>query len=144
MASGFFGADVEQLRQLSRSLAQHAEELQSIRARLGSRVEAVSWLGPDADRFRGDWNERLAVSLSAAARALNEASNQAETNARQQEQASGSAAGSPSLPPIIGSNGPFPLPSDPPTMPIRRTAEVRISPEEFGDILHVEGSLDNG
>jgi len=93
MAGSFFGADVDQLRQLSRSLAQNAEQIQAITTRLSPRIDSTGWRGPDADRFRGGWNEELAPSLRAATRALEDASGLAETNARQQEQASGGGSG---------------------------------------------------
>lgn len=112
MAGSFFGADVDQLRQLSRSLAQNAEQIQAITSRLSPRVDSTRWHGPDADRFRGEWNEHLVAGLNAAARALGDASGLAEGNARQQEQASGasastaSAAGNTSASPTSPESGP--------------------------------------
>ena len=96
--SGFFGADVEQLRILARQLSSEADELLSITTRLGNRIDGVAWRGPDADKFRNDWNTRLVSSLRSAARALHDASGGAETNARQQEEVSGASGGVSSLP----------------------------------------------
>lgn len=107
MASGFFGADVDQLRQLSRSLAQNAEQLQAITNRLRPRIDSVGWRGPDADRFRGEWNDKLLQSLNGAIRALGSASGQAETNARQQEHASGLGSSNTQGPSAVG--GPMPV-----------------------------------
>ena len=86
--SGFFGADVEQLRQLGRDLTAQAEQLDATVARLNSKVLSVPWHGPDAAQFRSDWSQRLSVSVKSAAEVLRVASTKALANAVQQEQAS--------------------------------------------------------
>lgn len=105
MAGNFFGADVDQLRQLSRSLAQNAEQVQAIKSRLSPRIDALGWRGPDADRFRSEWEHQLVVSLTAASRALADASGLAERNASQQELASGLGASGASVSGGTGSSG---------------------------------------
>lgn len=93
--SGFFGADVEQLRQLGRDLTTQAEQLDATVARLNSKVLSVPWQGPDAERFRSDWSQRLSVSVKSVADILRDASSKSLANAVQQEQASG-VSGAPS------------------------------------------------
>lgn len=86
--AGFFGADVEQLRLLGRELTQQAEMLESVVARLTSRIGSVEWHGPDAQKFKAEWHDQLAVRLRATAGSLRDASGHVEGNAGQQEQAS--------------------------------------------------------
>lgn len=86
---GFFGADVEQLRQLGRDLTTQAEQLDATVARLNAKVSSVPWQGPDAERFRSDWSQRLSVSVKSVADILRDASSKSLANAVQQEQASG-------------------------------------------------------
>jgi hypothetical protein len=89
MSGSFSGADVELLRQLSRSLSQGAEQLHAIAGRLEPRITSLSWRGMDADRFRATWSENLVPSLMNAVGALRDASGLANNNANQQAEASG-------------------------------------------------------
>lgn len=86
--STFVGADVAALRQLSVQLLSSADELESLVNRLGGRVNAAQWRGPDSERFRGDWSQRHVGTIRNAASALRSASEAARTNAAQQETAS--------------------------------------------------------
>jgi uncharacterized protein YukE len=81
---GFYGADVDQLRALSTALSQRSEELEAIASRLGHRIEQVQWRGPDADRFRADWQGSHLAALRRAIRLLQDAAGQAGDNAREQ------------------------------------------------------------
>jgi len=89
----FFGADVEQLRSLSTELRHQSDELESIASRLSTRIEQVTWRGPDADRFRSDWQGSHLAALRRAVRLLQEAAGQALDNARQQEDTSQGGGG---------------------------------------------------
>lgn len=91
--AGFYGADVEQLRVLSRELQIQADLLVAASGRLHGRVSEMSWRGPAGERFRSDWSESLAPSIRIAADALAGASLAVARNAEDQAIASG---GSPS------------------------------------------------
>lgn len=103
--ANFYGADVEQLRMLSREFEHNATELEALVSRLGSRVSSVAWQGPDARKFSSDWNDRLSGSIRNVAQTLREASERAAGNARDQEATSG----------VSGSGG-FTLPGDVPAL----------------------------
>lgn len=87
--TGFVGADVKQLTELGRKLNQQAGELESISSRLSSRIAAVVWHGPDAQRFTSDWNQRLVSELGRVVIGLREASDLATRSAREQADVSG-------------------------------------------------------
>lgn len=97
MATGFFGADPEQLRQLGGALSGKGEELRTILARLDTQIENVSWRGPAAERFKAEWRSQHSVRARQAVGALDSAASQAQANARQQEEASSGTSGSGSL-----------------------------------------------
>ena len=91
--SNLYGADVDQLRQLSRELAQQAEPLGSAASRVSGRVDNTAWRGPDAEGFRADWKGQHAATIRAAQQQLQDASAQALANAKAQEEASGASSG---------------------------------------------------
>ena len=62
------GADVEALRLLASKIHANAGRLRASRSSLTATVRAVSWTGPDADRFRGDWVRHSATLRSSADR----------------------------------------------------------------------------
>ncbi len=86
--SSFYGADVEALRSLSAQLGSQADDLDSVARRLMARVDGTQWRGPDAERFRSDWNQRHSSAIRNAAIALRGAAESARTNASQQDSAS--------------------------------------------------------
>jgi uncharacterized protein YukE len=55
MAGNFYGADVAQLRQLAKDLANGANRLDQLGQQLGSSIASSPWRGHDGDRFRSDW-----------------------------------------------------------------------------------------
>ncbi|MFF1252431.1 WXG100 family type VII secretion target [Pseudarthrobacter sp. NPDC058329] len=83
-----WGADVEQLRQLGSKLNQGATEIESQRANLTSALNNTEWRGPDADKFKDQWNGEYTTRLNQVVEALKEAGNKAKQNADQQTQAS--------------------------------------------------------
>ena len=84
----FWGADTEQLKALSTKLQQGSAEIERQRSALSSALIGTEWKGPDADRFRSDWESQHAAQLAKIAQALDEASRQASRNAQQQDEAS--------------------------------------------------------
>jgi len=98
MAPGIYGADINELRTLSKSLAKSGSGLKSVEAGVTSLVQSAAWNGTDGDRFRSDWSSTLRPMLSRAAESLQSQSRSLQKHADEQEQASGGGSGSPSLP----------------------------------------------
>lgn len=84
-----FGADIEQVQQLSTQLNAKASDIQSIISQLSSAINSVNWMGPDADRFRSDWQGQHVAQLKQVVSALQTASQNARRNAQEQQSASG-------------------------------------------------------
>lgn len=127
----FYGADVEQLRQLGREFNQQADQLEAVLNRINARIDSSAWRGPDAEGFRSDWNGRLSPSIRSALRVLQDVSGQVLVNAQQQEQASG---GSASMPTIHG--GAMDLRS-----PVTVPPQWAIQEITFGDFLDETGRV---
>ncbi len=85
---GMYGADVAQLRLLATQFDRAADQLDSCRTAVGGAVRTSPWQGPDAARFRGDWDGGHAGRVAAAASTLRAGAQHLRTNADQQEQAS--------------------------------------------------------
>lgn len=85
----YFGQDVEQVQQLASQLNTRADDIRQLVTQLSATVQAVDWQGPDAERFRSDWNQQHRVALAAVASALHAASQSARRNAQDQQTASG-------------------------------------------------------
>ncbi|WP_104043814.1 WXG100 family type VII secretion target [Arthrobacter sp. ZGTC412] len=83
-----WGADVQQLRQLGSKLQAGASEIESQRTNLTSLLNNTEWRGPDADRFKDQWNGEHTKMLNQVAEALKEAGNKAKRNAEEQSNAS--------------------------------------------------------
>ncbi|AEF36838.1 conserved hypothetical protein [Mycolicibacter sinensis] len=90
---GFVGADVDQLRALSRRFADAAERLRGVMTEVSNRVDSVHWVGADVDRFRARWRGESLAQLRSAAEALRAAATTLQRNAEEQEQASSAGAG---------------------------------------------------
>lgn len=80
-----WGQDVTQVRALAKQLSAKATEIQNIMQQLTSQLQNVQWSGPDAEKFRGDWQGQHMAQLKQVVNALNEASQRANRNAQQQE-----------------------------------------------------------
>ena len=84
----FWGADTDQLKTLSAKLQQGSAEIEKQKSALTSALQSTNWTGPDADKFRSDWESQHAAQLAKIAQALDEAGKQASRNAQQLEEAS--------------------------------------------------------
>jgi len=93
VAGNFYGADVAQLRQLAKDLANGASRLDQLGRQLGSTIASSPWKGNDGDRFRSDWNGSHAKVLRAAASGIQQASKALLQNAEQQDRASAGSTG---------------------------------------------------
>ncbi|WP_125773494.1 WXG100 family type VII secretion target [Antribacter gilvus] len=85
---GMWGLNVSQVRELGQRLTQKAEEVDQIVNQVSAQVESVSWKGPDAERFKNEWNSQHKTALKKAAESLREAGRNATKNAQMQEQTS--------------------------------------------------------
>jgi uncharacterized protein YukE len=84
-----YGADIEQLSQLSTQLNSKASEIQNVISQLSSQISSVNWLGPDATKFKSDWQGQHVAQLKQVVSALQAASQSAKKNAQEQQTASG-------------------------------------------------------
>ncbi|MER7841350.1 WXG100 family type VII secretion target [Streptomyces sp. NPDC090075] len=82
------GADLQQLRELSKLFAHKAHDLQALIKDLDARTGNSEgfWKGPKADRFRHDWHD-VKPTFSKWVDTLNEASKSANTSADNIERA---------------------------------------------------------
>ncbi len=86
--AGFYGADIEQLRQLARQFATGSRQLHDSSALLTGSLGASAWAGLDSERFRQDWSGRHRGDLLRVSAALEAASQALLRQAVEQEQAS--------------------------------------------------------
>lgn len=86
--SAFTGMDISQVRSLSTKLRSKADEIEGIMRELTGALDSTQWVGPDRERFKGDWDGQYCTSLRQVAEGLRTAAQTAEQNATQQEQAS--------------------------------------------------------
>ncbi len=85
----YFGQDVAQVQQMAGQLTIRADDIARMIAQLSSIVDAVDWQGPDAERFRSQWQGEHRTALNAVVAALHTASQSARRNAQDQQTASG-------------------------------------------------------
>ncbi|MFK0072846.1 hypothetical protein [Arthrobacter woluwensis] len=98
MAPGFYGADVEQLRALSKSMGLSGSRLKNTEMQVNSLVSGVAWKGDDGERFRREWSSTLRPMLHKASQSLSDASKLLLGQADEQQSAStngGSVGGGP-------------------------------------------------
>lgn len=86
----FTGMDIAEVQALSAQLTHASEEINQLANTLTSKLEAVSWSGPDRDRFVSDWQGQHKSALLQISQALQGAATSATQNAQAQEQASNS------------------------------------------------------
>jgi hypothetical protein len=110
MAPGIYGADIEQLRALSKSLGQSGTRLRNVESSVNSLVQSAGWKGEDGARFRNEWTSTLRPMLNRTSESLQEQSRSLLVHADEQEQASNPNAGATSGP---GSNQTPPGPAAP-------------------------------
>jgi uncharacterized protein YukE len=92
-----YGADIAALRSLAAQLDRAADQLDAHRTFLGNVVQQSPWHGPDADRFRGEWQGQHSPRVATSARLLRETAATVRQNADQQERASAVDGGAPGL-----------------------------------------------
>lgn len=88
--AGIFGADIVQLRELSKHLGASSARLAGTKSSLSRDVHgSTAWKGADADRFRSDWEGTHSALLAKVIEALAAAGKAVAVHAREQEKASG-------------------------------------------------------
>ncbi|MFC8040823.1 WXG100 family type VII secretion target [Paenarthrobacter sp. NPDC057355] len=88
MAPGLYGADIEQLRSLSKQMGQAGSRLQNQELQINGLISTVAWKGADGERFRREWSSTLRPLLHKASRSLEDVSKTLRTQADEQQQAS--------------------------------------------------------
>ena len=83
-----WGADIAQLKDLGTKLQAGSAEIEKQKNMLARALQSTDWKGPDADKFRSEWEGQHANALAKVAQALEEAGKQASRNATPQEEAS--------------------------------------------------------
>ncbi|MDI2037274.1 WXG100 family type VII secretion target [Paenarthrobacter nitroguajacolicus] len=110
MAPGFYGADIEQLRSLSKQMGQAGSRLQNQELQINGLISSVAWKGTDGERFRREWSSTLRPMLHKTSRSLDDVAKTLRTQADEQDKAStqGGQAGGPGGPvgpQVPGGNG---------------------------------------
>lgn len=78
------GNNPEQMGQLAQLLSQKSEELNQTANQLTQQLANTGWVGPDSERFRGDWETHRAQLTQIAAQ-LQEVSATVQRNRQDQE-----------------------------------------------------------
>ena len=84
----FTGMDIEGVRQLAAHMDNNAGQIDQLMAALNAALEGTEWIGPDRERFVGDWHSTFVPQLTAVANSLRDTANAARSNADEQEQTS--------------------------------------------------------
>lgn len=106
MAPGLFGADIEQLRLLSKQMGQAGSQLHNQELQINGLISSVAWKGTDGERFRREWSGTLRPMLHKASRSLDDVSKTLRTQADEQHKASAQGGpGGPNSSQVPGSNG---------------------------------------
>ena len=82
------GMNVEEVRGLGQQLQTQAENIQQVMAHLDSAVNGATWLGPDADTFKGQWWPQHRQQLQQVVQGLHDFGQSAMNNATEQENVS--------------------------------------------------------
>ncbi|WP_457963064.1 hypothetical protein M1E17_16485 [Arthrobacter sp. D1-29] len=106
MAPGLYGADIEQLRTLSKTMGQSGSRLKTVESTVNSLVQSAAWKGADGDRFRSEWTSSLRPMLSRTSESLESQSQLLLKHADEQDQASNSGRGAASSPAPSGAGDP--------------------------------------
>jgi uncharacterized protein YukE len=82
------GLDPEALSALQRQFKADSDAIKSLTAKLDGLLKAAWWEGPDATRFRSDWDGVHKSQLARISAELDTAAKTVATNVAQQQQAS--------------------------------------------------------
>ena len=85
----FLGADTEALRAYAERMSTGAVQIEDLAVRLGSAVDSVVWVGPDADAFREEWASRVRSLIESSLDELRRRAQELERDAEEQDETSG-------------------------------------------------------
>jgi uncharacterized protein YukE len=83
------GATIEEMQTLQAKFAAEAETVTTLRATIQSQIDGTWWVGPAAERFKGDWAGNFSPMLQQLSAALTELSTEVQRRAAAIEQAGG-------------------------------------------------------
>ena len=86
--SNFTGMDIAAVRQLANQMTTKAGEIRTIMQQLTTALQSTQWVGPDRERFVGDWQSQHVTALNNVIQGLEAAAQNATRNAQEQETAS--------------------------------------------------------
>lgn len=86
--SGFYGGDTEQMRGHAEVCSGGARRLAELISTATATVDAVEWVGPDADAFRDGWHSEAEARAHSTAEILQRLAHELEQHAQEQDQAS--------------------------------------------------------
>lgn len=79
------GMDVEEVKAFAKLATAKARELELISTRLKGLLAGVDWTGPDATKFKEEWNTTHTKNLKEIADGLEKVAKSATANANQQQ-----------------------------------------------------------
>lgn len=82
------GMNIEEVRNLGRQLQTQADNIQQVMASLDSAVNGATWVGSDADTFKGQWWPQHRTQLQQVVQGLSDFGQSAINNATEQENVS--------------------------------------------------------
>jgi WXG100 family type VII secretion target len=82
------GADVEQLDGLARRFQEESSQVDQLISRITSQINEVWWQGPDAERFKSEWQGTFTQQLRNISTALRDAGTNVSRQATAQREAS--------------------------------------------------------
>ena len=85
MAPGLYGADIEQLRSLSKSMDRSGSRLMDTERQITGLVAGIDWKGNDGGRFRREWSDTWRPMMRQTSQSLLDASKLLLTQADEQE-----------------------------------------------------------
>jgi uncharacterized protein YukE len=86
--NGFLGMNIEEVRSTAGSMEQAAQRIGDVVSRLNAALASTEWKGPDADRFRQDWQSQHAPAIRRAASDVKSSAGQVRMNIEAQITAS--------------------------------------------------------
>ena len=89
MSAFTHGMNVEEVNNLGRTLKEQASAIQTMIGHLDGAISGTTWVGPDADQFKGQWWPEHKQHLQAVAQQLDGFGQSAMNNASDQVSASG-------------------------------------------------------
>lgn len=136
------GADVDELRVLSKTFSDKADLLETdVLSSITQSLSSSGWQGPDADQFRYGWGSALAPQLRTAIASLRDQSQQLVRNADEQERASSVGSGSAGAPGVSAGSGASINPS---TSAANGTNSYKDPLEMIGKIANLTGTAAEG